>query len=168
MNSRHRRVPAAGSWLLAVGSILLATVSCQPPPAEETDAAGDVPTESPEPTNLPLKQIMQGLEADLASVAHGIWTEDHRAIAEAATRVAEHPKVTPEQMQAIQAELGNQYPAFVQQDMAVHDGSVELAGAAQAYAPVGELFGVYVRVQQGCMSCHAAFQSRVRAVLAEG
>lgn len=121
--------------------------------------------ESNRPSNLPLREIMRGLEADLAAVAHGIWTEDHEAVRTAAKRIAEHPKVSPEQVAAIQAALGGEFSAFVQHDQAVHGAAMSLVGAVDSSPTTSELFSVFTRVQQGCMSCHSGFRSRVAEAL---
>ncbi len=121
--------------------------------------------ESNRPSNLPLREIMRGLEADLAAVAHGIWTEDHEAVRTAAKRIAEHPKVIPEQVAAIQAALGGEFPAFVQHDQAVHGAAMDLVEAVDSSRTTSELFTVFTRVQQGCMSCHSGFRSRVAEAL---
>ena len=156
MDAQHR-------WIPTVACLVMAT-SCQgPPPAEEP--IGSRPVESVAAVRLPLKEIMRGLEADLAEVAHGLWVEDHEAVGAAASRIAEHPKVTPGQMGTIQTELAAEFPVFVEQDQSVHDAAVGLAKAADAAATTAELFGIYLRIQQGCMSYHATFRARVTEVL---
>jgi hypothetical protein len=112
---------------------------------------------------------MRGLEKDMAEVAQGIWTEDHEVVATAARRIADHPKVIHDQMGAIQAALGSEFPAFVQQDRGVHEAAVELAEAADSSIEMLELFAINLRIQQGCMSCHTVFRARVsEALIGEG
>ena len=119
------------------------------------------------PSNLPLREIMRGLEADLAAVAHGIWIADHEAVRTAANRIAEHPKVIPEQVAAIQAALGGEFPAFVQQDLAVHGAAMDLIEAVDASRTTSELFDIFLRAQQGCMSCHSCYRTRVAEALTD-
>jgi len=108
---------------------------------------------------------MRGLELDLADLAHGIWIEDHESAGAAASRIAGHPKVIPEQMVAIQASLSNEFPAFVQQDLGVHDAALEFTQVAESAAATEELFAIFLRIQQGCISCHSAFRARVSEAL---
>ena len=127
----------------------------------EAEAAADTP-----PGTLPLKEIMAGLERDLAEVASGFWIEDLTMISAAATRVADHARVPPEQMARIQSTLGDEFPAFVQMDGRVHDAAVELAAAAESARSVSELLPGMVEIQEGCVSCHSAFRARVSEALA--
>lgn len=108
---------------------------------------------------------MQGLEADMAAGAHGLWIEDRASVEAAARRIAEHPRVTPEQMSIIQATLGEGFAAFARHDHDVHDAAVAFAEAA-AGAEVADLLAGYVRIQEGCVSCHSAFRTRVSGALA--
>jgi len=112
-----------------------------------------------------LVEIMQALETDLAEVAHGIWTQDFTIMAAAATRIANHPKVSAEQLSVIKAELGEEIGAFVQFDQIVHSSAVELADSASENANIADLFRIYHTIETGCYSCHAAFQERVSGVL---
>ena len=75
---------------------------------------------------------MQGLEADMAAGAHGLWIEDRAIVEAAARRIAEHPRVTPEQMSIIQATLGEGFAAFARHDRDVHDAAVAFAEAEVA------------------------------------
>jgi hypothetical protein len=158
-------MPGTLRWVVPVLFLGVTVTSCQRPPAEEEDGAARTPSESTVPANLPLKEIMRGLETDLADLAHGIWTEDPAVSGAAARRIALHPKVIPEQMAAIQASLMDEFPAFVQQDLGVHDAAVGFAEAARPPVGTAELFAIYLRIQQGCMSCHSAFRARVTEAL---
>jgi cytochrome c556 len=150
--------------IIAIAALAVIALSCREIPEEtapsQTDSAA-----SAKPSNLPLREIMRGLETDLAAVAHGIWIGDHEVVRTAATRIAEHPRVIPEQVAVLQAALGDEFPAFVQQDKAVHYGALDLVGAVDASRTTSELFGIFASVQQGCMSCHSGFQARVAEAL---
>lgn len=117
------------------------------------------------PGTLPLKEIMGALEEDLIDVGHGLWMDDAGLVSAAATRIAEHPTVTPAQMVTIQSVLGDEFSSFAQMDRQVHDGAVALAAAAEAGQPIPELFEGYVRIQNGCLACHVAFRPRVSEAL---
>ena len=152
-------------WVPAIACLAVTATACQEPPRAETELGEPTPLESASAARLQLKEIMRGLETDLASVAHGIWIADHEVVRAAARRIADHPKVIPEQMSAIQTALGDEFPAFVQKDQAVHNAAVELARAADSRPVTAESFDIYLRMQQGCMSCHAAFRARVTEAL---
>jgi hypothetical protein len=123
------------------------------------------PTASADPANLPLKEIMRGLESDLVDLAHGIWTDNPKAAGAAARRIASHPRVTPEEMATIQASLKDEFPPFAQMDLKAHDTAVAFADAAEALPPTSELFSGYLQIQQGCMACHANYRTRVSEAL---
>ena len=146
--------------IIAIAALAMIGSSCAEAP-EETAPSEPDSAASARPSNLPLREIMRGLETDLAAVAHGIWIGDHEVVRTAANRIAEHPRVIPEQVAVIQAALGDEFPAFVQQDKAVHDAALELVEAVDSSRTTSELFGIFAGVQQGCMSCHSGFQARV-------
>jgi hypothetical protein len=149
---------------IAIAALAVIALSCRDAP-EETAPSQPDPAASARPSNLPLRDIMRGLETDLAAVAHGIWIGDHEVVRTAANRIAEHPRAIPEQVAVIQAALGGEFPAFVQQDLAVHDAAVDLVEAVDASRTTSELFGIFAVAQQGCMSCHSGFQARVGEAL---
>ena len=152
-------------WVLAAGFLSMVCFSCEGQPAEKTAPPESRRSEAPTPANLPLKEIMRGLESDLAELSHGIWMEDHGAAGAAAGRIASHPKVTPEEMAAIQASLQDEFPSFVQMDLKVHDAAVAFADAAEASEDWAELFAGSLQIQHGCFSCHETYRTRVSQAL---
>lgn len=150
--------------IIAIAALPMIALSCREVPEEAAPSQPDSAVSS-RPSNLPLREIMRGLETDLAAVAHGIWIGDHEVVRAAANRIAEHPRVIPEQVAIIQATLGDEFPAFVQQDKVVHDGALDLVEAVDASRTTSELFSILAGVQQGCMSCHSGFQARVAEAL---
>jgi len=110
---------------IVVTFIALVLSSCTEQPNQSLESELLVERE----VNPSLAEIMQGLEADLAEVTHGIWTQDLDIITEAATRIAEHPKISAEQLSLIKAELGEEIGSFVQIDQVVHSNAFELAGS---------------------------------------
>jgi cytochrome c556 len=134
---------------------------------DQSSEVSSIAPSSIAPSDLPLVEIMQGLETDLAIVAHGIWTQDQVVIREAATRIAEHPKVTAEQLATIKNALGSEIAMFVQHDQVVHGAAVELVAAVDSSRGNEDLFMIYRKMEQGCMSCHGAFQNRVSEALAK-
>lgn len=161
------RGPAAGTRLVVLAAFgLLLPAACGREAPEGDPPAAPTPAEAPPPT---LGVIMQGLEADMAAAAHGLWIEDALAVAEAARRVADHPKVTPETATAIQATLGAEFGDFAAFDHQVHEAAAYLSEVARdgAVSPDALLSG-YQEVQAGCVACHARFRARVSAALAPG
>jgi hypothetical protein len=149
------------SVLLIYSTLVLSTSACSDLP-DVTTVAESAPISSLSP---PLVEIMRGLEADLGQVAHGIWTRNPRHIREAATRIAEHPKVSPTQLSAIKLELASEFGTFVQFDQDVHSAAVELADLSNTSDNIEKLFVIYNRIENGCILCHASFQKRVSNVL---
>lgn len=153
---------------VAVSLLPLLTVACGQEASEGTSSPDTTSVaESTEvgSTTRSLKVIMEGLAADMAGVAMGIWMEDAPLIAEGSQRIAEHPSVPPEQMIAIQGELGEEFTEFVAFDRLVHDLAVELRDAAHASRPPPELVETFGQIAEGCVACHAAFKERVTATL---
>lgn len=154
---------------------VVVTAGCQAPPdgTDVGDQAGAAAATEPAvapvvpPETLPLVEIMRALEEDLAEATHGLWVDDRTVVAAAAGRIAEHPRVTAEQMGVIQQTLGDEFPAFAGMDQRVHDGAVALAGVAGSATPV-ELMAQLVEVQGGCLACHVSFRARVSEALADG
>ncbi len=156
-------------WTLVSVALVAIAASCGESPATETADPAPAQSEVATAANLPLKAIMQGLEGDLATLAHGIWVEDQEVVRQAARRIADHPKVLPTQAAALQTALGGDFPDFVGYDQEVHKAALALAEAAESRMVVSDLFDGYLRIQRGCLSCHLAFRARVsEAVTDEG
>ena len=111
-----------------------------------------------------LQTIMQGLRDNLVEVADGLLTDDLALVARAATVIANHPRIPPEQIQLVARELGEEMPAFKQFDMRVHDLAVEIGAAARAGDKTAAM-GKFQRMIDGCFGCHAAYKDRVAGVL---
>ena len=152
--------------VIPITIIGFATFSCREVPREVAVNPDDA-SSAALPSNLPLVEVMRGLESDLANVAHGIWTRDPEAVRVAAIRIAEHPKVAPEQVSIIRRELEREFVVFAQHDQVVHKTAVDLAAAVDSSSNLLGLFEIYRRIEQGCMSCHNAFQTRVSEALDE-
>ena len=162
------RPKLVAAWLSAIVPVLV--VACgeappQEPPAEDTTATA---TATLDAAPMPLKVIMAVLGTDMADIATGIWVEDAATIAEGAAGIANHPRVPPEQMGAIQAELGQAFGDFAALDGVVHDLAVELRDAASAGQATSELVTIFTQVAEGCVGCHTAFRERLSSTLANG
>ncbi len=112
-----------------------------------------------------LKEIMQGLNNNLAEITDGLLTDDFELIARGATGIAEHPRIPPEQVQLVVRELGEEMAAFKQFDMRVHDLSLEIRDAAESRERDAVISG-YRQLMDGCLACHGAYKERVAAALA--
>ena len=140
--------------------------SCQDRATLDSERAEAADSSEVPPFNLSLKEIMRGLEADLAELQHGVWLGDQALISAAADRIADHPRIPPDQVAMVQEALTSEFSTFVQMDRAVHDRAVALASDARSSRPVAELFAASLRLQEGCFACHVTFQDRVSVALA--
>ncbi len=77
-----------------------------------------------------LKTIMRQLGRDMDALNAALWARDFAALATAATAIAEHPHVSPQEKARVQAALGADFPAFGAADRRVHDAATRTAGAA--------------------------------------
>lgn len=111
-----------------------------------------------------LKSIMQELRNDTVLIMDAMLVDDMAAVADAAVRISDHPRIPPSQVSLVAAELGSEMAAFKQFDTLVHDLSEAMREAAEN--------GDRVRTQKhfqdmiaGCMGCHSAYRPRVMSVL---
>lgn len=112
-----------------------------------------------------LKEIMQGLRNDLVTISDGLLVDDFGLIADGARGIAEHPRIPPDQVKLVVAELGAEMPAFKQMDTRVHELSLEIMSAAEnedRYA----VYRSYQAMTEGCLACHAAYRERIGRILA--
>lgn len=174
---RGARGRAGPAWVWPVLAVLAsACEGGRAPEGQQADATGAAPAAAdahadhgapaPGAAVLPLKETMRGLEADMTGVLGALWIDDASGVAAAARRVADHPRVPPEEMALIQGTLGEAFAAFVGFDQAVHGAAVSLSERAAAGAPAAELLAEVTRIQEGCVGCHTAFRPRVSAALA--
>jgi cytochrome c556 len=154
------------TWGMATLLIALIGACAGEPEGEPQQSTATVEHAAPAQAGVPLKIIMAGLATDMTGVATGLWAEDISAIAGAAGRIADHPRVPPEQMVAIQAELGEAFSEFVAFDQLVHDQAVELREAALAAQPMADLASTFAQVTGGCVACHTTFRARISSTLA--
>lgn len=112
-------------------------------------------------TGEELLPIMQRLGTEMASLTHGLMTDDAELVARSAAAVAEHAPIAPEELERIQRVLGDDMAAFEQLDASVHAASVRLNEAAAAHR-TDEVLSLLNEVQRGCVACHARFRERLR------
>ncbi len=111
-----------------------------------------------------LKLIMQGLRDDVVEITDGLLTDDFARVAQGAVRIANHPRIPPDQIQLVAAELGTEMAAFKQIDTSVHELSLSIAAAAEA-KDRARAIADYQRMLSGCLACHVAYKDRVGTVL---
>lgn len=115
----------------------------------------------PEPETQPLKTIMQRLMMDMQTIEVGIWNENYETIWSGADNIVNHPKIPVEKRKEIAGILGSkQMKAFVAMDRQVHNHADSLAQDAKN-KKMGEILKHYGIIQQGCVSCHANFRTKI-------
>jgi len=112
-----------------------------------------------------LKTIMQAMRDDLVKITDGLLVDDFELIANGANGIAEHPKIPPEQVKLVAAELAAEMPAFKQLDSQVHSLALAIRSAAIA-ADRETAYRGYQSMTDGCLTCHAAYKERVARALA--
>ena len=146
--------------LLVIGTILTGTLlafSAGPGTPDEAKQAQTVDTR-------PLRFLMVGLGQDMSRLSDGIWHDDYQMMEAAARGVADHPRITPEEVQAIKTALGQGFPQFVAIDGVVHNTATELAEAA-AERNLGRVLELQSALVQACVACHAGYREDVRQAL---
>ena len=152
----RRRLPYLfiGSAVLFITLMFAGTVSAQ------SAAAGA----HQEAATRPLRPLMVDLSLDMERIHQGLWREDYVMIAQGARSIAEHPKISAEQMAAIKKALGSGFKQFFQFDVTVHEAASALANAA-ADKNLEAVLKHRRQLQQGCIACHAGFREQVREAL---
>lgn len=107
-----------------------------------------------------IKTVMQRLMMDMQTIEVGIWNENYETIWSGAKNIVNHPKILKEEREEIAGILGEQMKAFVAFDKQVHNHADSLAQDAKA-KNMNEILKHYTIVQQGCVSCHANFRTKI-------
>ncbi|MBW2233214.1 MAG: c-type cytochrome [Deltaproteobacteria bacterium] len=108
-----------------------------------------------------LKIIMRQLGRDMDALNAALWARDFGALGTAATAIADHPHVSPQEKARVQAALGADFAAFGAADRRVHDAAMRTAGAA-ADEDSDQVLSALGSLQAGCVACHDAFRDRLR------
>ena len=120
-----------------------------------------------EPDNsTDLRTIMQGLRDDTVAIFDALMVEDFEKVVAAADRIANHPRIPPDQVKRVAAELGEEMSAFKHMDHQVHDLSLSISAAAQDNDRISA-FADYKKMLDGCMACHASYRDRVATALSQ-
>lgn len=115
-------------------------------------------------TGSDLKQIMQALRDDSVLILNGLLIADLDAVAHAAARIADHPKIPATQITLVAAELGEEMAAFKQYDTLVHDLSLAIRSAALEKNR-NRAIADYQQMINACLACHYSYRQRVADVL---
>ena len=113
-----------------------------------------------------LKAIMQEMRLNFLDITDGFLLDDFNKIADGALAIAEHPRIPPEQVQRVAAQLRTEIPVFKNFDVQVHELSLEIYKAAREQDRAAAVTA-YQGMVAACFDCHAAYRERVAAVLAE-
>jgi len=149
----HTLLITAFFCLLAVG---LGFVQYQEGTSDNTE------TESSEQEPLELPTIMRMLLADINLINEGIYTENYVLIEQGASNINEHPPLSPKSRQLVKETLGDRMQTFGEYDHIVHSRADSLREAARQN-DMSIVLKNYQIIQQGCVSCHSAFQKDIRA-----
>lgn len=111
-----------------------------------------------------LQTIMQGLRDNLVEITDGLLTDDFELVERGASAIANHPRIPPEQVQLVAAELGKEMPVFKQFDTRVHDLAVQISSAAKSGDGAAAI-SAFEEMVDGCFGCHTVYKDRVAGVL---
>lgn len=115
-----------------------------------------VETESPE-----LHTIMRLLLSDMDRINEGIYTMNYSLIENGAAGINDHPTMAEKSLTLVKEILGERMEIFGSYDHTVHSRADSLREAA-AQHDMNRVLDNYRIIQQGCVSCHAAFQEEIR------
>ncbi len=142
----------------ALSLVVFSTGTQVPAPIEEIQTA---PSDT---LDRPLRFLMVGLGQDMGRISDGIWHEDYEMVRLGAQSIADHPKITREEIAAIKIALGDQFPAFIGLDQVVHQTATQLAKASQE-RNMEDILRLQSQLTQNCSTCHTVFRTEVRKAL---
>ncbi|EIM02948.1 cytochrome C [Rhodanobacter thiooxydans] len=132
--------------VILTGSVLLPASAANPP-----DQA----------TPLALTAIMRDLSKDMQGVTDGLAREDWPAVAQRATRIADHPQPPLAEKLRILAFMGKDAGHFRDYDRQSHDAAQQLAQAAQRQDGASAI-AAFANLQGACLGCHQRFRQPFR------
>lgn len=110
---------------------------------------------------LELPTIMRMLIIDMHTINEGIYTQNFDLIEQGAANINNHPPLSTKSRELVQNTLGDRMDIFGSFDHTVHSRADSLREAA-AQSDMNRVIDNYRIIQQGCVSCHAAFQEEIR------
>ncbi len=112
-----------------------------------------------------LKTIMNDLMVQTQSLSKSILLKDFKSMQQAASKVANHAKPAKQTLLTIKATLNDQMLKFKQYDQIVHLAAEKIKVHAAA-KDIESATAEYLKMYQGCQSCHLAFKQKVSQSLA--
>lgn len=161
--------------VLVIGVLTLAAIPASISPdaasaensiASMSDASRNLPDSQEADTvdTRPIRLLMVELGQEMNRISDGLWHEDYDMIRRAGRSIADHPKITPEQMETIRSALGDRFQQFVGYDQVVHEAADRLAAAAAARSLQG-ILEERTQLTNSCIGCHTTFRNEVRQAL---
>lgn len=108
-----------------------------------------------------LLAVMNDLGKHLQDATLAIAREDWNEVATIATRIATHPEPPAPERLRILGILGDDVPAFRQNDQQVKEATEAMRNAAER-ADGEATIAAYAKIQTACLSCHRDFRTRIR------
>lgn len=117
--------------------------------------------EKAEPESQELHTIMRLLMLDIHTINEGIYTQNFDLIETGAANINQHAPLSDQSRQLVMDTLGERMAQFGEFDDVVHSYADSIRDAA-IEKNMGRVLEQYRIVEQGCVSCHAAFQNEIR------
>lgn len=109
---------------------------------------------------LALRQIMSDLGQDAQAITDGLSREDYDLVANAAQRIANHPRPPLMERGRLLAYLGVEMPRMKGFDDQTHAAANAVAQAARERDGQAVIVA-FGRLQTACLSCHQTFRQRI-------
>ena len=119
---------------------------------------------SPEVKKNDLQLIMNELMKNNQTLSHAILIQDFEQIELAAASIADHPKPSSQTLNHIKQTLNKEMPLFKQYDNTVHQAALTITSLVKA-KDIRQITTEYLRMYQGCQSCHADYKERIPIAL---
>ncbi|MEP1743492.1 MAG: cytochrome c [Kangiellaceae bacterium] len=119
---------------------------------------------SPEVKKNDLQLIMNELMKNTQTLSHAILIQDFEQIELAAASIADHPKPSSQTLNQIKQTLNKEMPLFKQYDNTVHQAALTITSLVKA-KDIQQITTEYLRMYQGCQSCHADYKERISIAL---
>jgi len=108
-----------------------------------------------------LHTIMRLLIQDIHTINEGIFTQNFDLIETGAAKINDHAPLSDESRNLVRETLGERMAQFGEYDHLVHSRADSIRNAA-INRDMGKVLEQYRIVEQGCVTCHAAFQDEIR------
>lgn len=109
---------------------------------------------------LQLRTIMQDLGREMQRVTGAIALEDWPKVAEAALRIADHPRPPVAERLSIIGFIGSKAGVFKEYDQQVHEAARSLSEAARRQDGTA-VIQAFAQTQINCLGCHQSFRQPI-------